>query len=267
MSEPATQAQIDAAQSYETLFVPALFGQFAPVVAGAARIGRGQRALDVGCGTGVLAREAMVRVGAEGRVSGIDAAPGMLAVAKRNSSAIDWHQGVAESLPFDDRSFDAVVCQFALMFFADRLRALREMLRVLTAHGMLAVAVWDAIESMPAYASEAALLERSAGRAAADALRAPFALGDPSMLGRLLSDAGATSIDISTVRGHADFPSVRTMVEADLRGWLPVMGVVLDDDLIGRILREAEQALVGYAGANGRAKFSLSAHIATARRA
>src|SRR5262245_32701126 len=57
MSEPTLQAQIDAANAYEALFVPALFGQWAPKVADAAQIQPGQRALDVACGTGVLARE------------------------------------------------------------------------------------------------------------------------------------------------------------------------------------------------------------------
>jgi ubiquinone/menaquinone biosynthesis C-methylase UbiE len=99
MSEPTLQAQIDAANAYEALFVPALFGQWAPRVADAAQIRPGQRVLDVACGTGVLAREVTLRIGSSGRVAGIDPSPGMVAVAKQFAPAVEWREGVAESLP------------------------------------------------------------------------------------------------------------------------------------------------------------------------
>lgn len=190
----------------------------------------------------------------------------MLALAKQLAPAIEWREGVAESLPFPDRSFQAVVSQFALMFFTDRRQVLREMLRVLTPGGRLAVAVWDSLDNIPAYAFEAALLDRMAGRQAADALRAPFMLGNRKDLAALFSDAGIDIVDITTHQGAAQFPSIRTMVEADLRGWLPVMGVILNDDLIGRILQEAEQALNSYAAADGRVAFQLSAQLVAAKK-
>ncbi|KAB2890358.1 MAG: methyltransferase domain-containing protein [Desulfobulbaceae bacterium] len=263
MSEPTLQAQIDAARAYEALFVPALFGQWAPVVADAAHIRPGQRVLDVGCGTGVLAREIASRIGSEGRVVGIDPNPGMVAVARQFASLVDWREGVAESLPFPEHSFEAVVSQFALVFFANRRQALREMLRVLNPGGRLAVAVWDSLDNIPAYAAEVALLEQMAGRQAADALRAPFALGNLKDLAALFSEAGVATADITTHHGTAQFPDIRPMVEADLRGWLPVMGVVLAEDLINRILLEAGQALGSYATSDGRIAFDLSARLVT----
>ena len=266
MGEPTLRGQVDAAKAYEALFVPALFGQWAARVADAAQIQPGQRVVDVACGTGILAREIATRVGSAGRVAGVDPSPGMLAVAKQLAPAIEWREGSAESLPFPDQSFDAVVSQFGLMFFTDRRQALREMLRVLTPGGRLAVAVWDSLDNMPAYASEVALLERMAGRQAADALRAPFVLGDRADLTALCSEAGMASARVTTHRGTAQFPSIRTMVEADLRGWLPVMGVLLSEDEIDRVLREAEQALGSYATAEGGATFQLSAHLVTAEK-
>jgi ubiquinone/menaquinone biosynthesis C-methylase UbiE len=260
MSEPTLQTQIDAANAYEALFVPALFGQWAPKVADAAQIQPGQRALDVACGTGILARELSSRTGSSGRVTGIDPSPGMVAVAKHLAPAVEWWKGVAESLPFPDQSFDAVVSQFGLMFFTDRPQALREMQRVLAPGGHLAVAVWDSLDNIPAFARLVALLEQTAGRRAADALRAPFALGDRQELASLFSDAGATSAEITTHNGTARFPSIRTMVEAELRGWLPVVGVILTEDQIGRILQEAEHALSPYADTEGRVAFHLSAY-------
>jgi ubiquinone/menaquinone biosynthesis C-methylase UbiE len=119
------------AEVYEELFVPALFRQWGPIVADAARIGEGDRVLDVACGTGVLACCASDRVGPRGAVKGLDANADMLAVACRKSVQAEWIEGKAESLPFADESFDAVVSQFGLMFFDDRPGAIREMMRVL----------------------------------------------------------------------------------------------------------------------------------------
>jgi len=255
------EIQVAAAQAYEALFVPALFAPWAPHVADAANLAPGLRVLDVACGTGVLAREAFARTGPSGYVAGLDPAPGMLAVAQELAPSVDWRQGSAESIPFPDATFDAVVCQFGLMFMEPG-EAIREMLRVLRPGGCMVVAVWDEVGSIPAYAAEAALVERLAGPRAAEALRAPFALGDRRRLESLLLAAGTGSPRIDTVRDAATFPGVRVMVEADLRGWLPLMGVELAEERISRILDEAEEALRGFVTDDGRITFATSAHIA-----
>ena len=261
MGRSAPQDQVAAASAYEDLHVPALFGQWTARVADAAGIRAGDRVLDVACGTGVLAREAASRVGPDGCVAGVDPNPGMLAVAERLEPAIEWRQGVAEALPYPTGSFDAVVSQFGLMFFPDRAAALREMLRVLVPGGRIAVAVWESLENSQAYPIEVALLDRIAGPRAADALRAPFVLGDRGELAQLFQGAGVGSVQIATHRGTARFPSVRTMVEADLRGWLPVMGVDLPEEQIQAILEEAEDALRRYATRGGTVEFESPAHI------
>lgn len=132
MAEPERwQVSTDAAEVYESCFVPAIFGAWASPVADAAGIRRGTKVLDVGCGTGVLAREALRRVGQEGRVVGLDLNEGMLAVAARGEPSIEWRRGDAASLPFEDAKFDVVVSQFALMYFPDRVTSLHEMWRTL----------------------------------------------------------------------------------------------------------------------------------------
>ena len=266
MSDPKLQDQIEAATAYEELFVPALFRQFAPKVADAAGVSPGERVLDVACGTGVLAREILKRVGPTGRVSGVDLVAGMIEVAREIAPAIDWREGKAEALPFSDESFDAVVSQFGMMFFTDPAQAIREMLRVLKTRGRFAVAVWDTLHNIPAYEAADELLQRTLGQQASDALRAPFTLGDRDELSKMFSEAGAQSLDVTTHSGTAEFPSIRTMVEADLRGWLPVMGVNLSEEQISQTLEEAEAALAAYATSDGQVRFHLSAHIVSGKR-
>jgi SAM-dependent methyltransferase len=263
MSDESLQVQIEAAKAYEALFVPALFRQWTPILATAAHIQTGQRVLDVACGTGVLAREASTHVGPGGTVVGVDRSPGMIAVAKELAPQVEWREGVAESLPFSDQSFDAVVSQFGLMFFNDRQQAIREMFRVLASGRKFAVAVWDSLDSMPAYATVVELLESTAGTPAADALRAPFVLGDPQQLSALFAQAGVGQAQISTEQGVARFPSIRVFVEADLRGWLPMVGVVLNEEQIEFILSAAETEFSSYAAEDGSISFDLSAHIIT----
>jgi SAM-dependent methyltransferase len=187
----------------------------------------------------------------------------MLAVARERSSTIAWREGAAETLPFPNGSFDAVVSQFGLMFFQDRRAAIREMWRVLRPGGRLAIAVWDGLASMPAFAAEVALLQRVAGQRAADALRVPFALGDRSALACAAADAGIERPSIDTHAAQARFSSVRALVEADLRGWLPRMGVSLPEPIIEATLAEADDALAPYvtASPDGGVSFATSAYV------
>ncbi len=263
MNFTASEEEIAAAAAYENLHVPALFRQWAQRVLDAAHFQPGCRVLDVACGTGILAREAKLRLGEGGFVAGLDASPGMLTVAQQLDPSVEWREGVAESLSYEDSSFNRVVSQFGLMFFRDRHKALREMMRVLNPAGRMAIAVWDSLDNSEAYPIEVALLEGLAGQQAAEALRAPFVLGDRAELAQLFQDAGVASVEIATHSGTARFPGIRTMVEADLRGWLPVMGVVLTEEHIEVILREAEQSLSQYVTPEGTVEFESQAHIVT----
>jgi len=266
MDDQRLEEEVAGATAYEALHVPALFSEWTTRVLDAAHVEAGHRVLDVACGTGVLARAAAKRVGGAGRVSGVDPNPGMLTVARRLADGIDWEHGTAEALPTADSSFDRVVSQFGMMFYSDRGQAVVEMLRSLVPEGRLAIAVWDSLENSPAYAREVDLLQRMAGSDAAAALRAPFVMGERAELEQLLRDAGAEEVEGVTPMGRASFPSIRSMVEADLRGWLPVMGVDLEEGLIQAILAEAEQDLSEFVAANGRAEFDSPAHIVSGQK-
>ena len=259
------QVTRSVADIYEEFFVPALFQEWAPRLADAARLATGQRVLDVACGTGVLAREAAKRVAPDGAVVGLDRNEGMLAVAQRKAPAVTWKAGLAESLPFPDRGFDAVVSQFSQMFFEDRAKALREMGRVLKPGGRMAVAVWDALETSPGYAAMAALLQRLFGQRIASELHAPFSLGDRGALRALFGEAGIADIEIRTEVGKARFPSIEAWVRTDVKGW--TLADLIDDDQYRLLQREAATALLPYAKSDGQVVFDGPAHIVSARKA
>jgi len=256
------QVTRSAAEVYEEFFVPALFLEWAGRVADAAQLAPGQKVLDVACGTGALTCEVAPRLEPGGSAAGLDRNEGMLAVARRKAPAVEWRLGRAERLPFPDHAFDAVVSQFGLMFFEDRVAALTEMGRVLRPGGRLAVAVWDSLDRTPGYAAMTALLERLFGARVANELRAPYVLGDPDTLRALFAQAGLQQVEIRTPAGTARFPSIESWVHTDVRGW--TLADLIDDAQYRTLLREAERELIAYVQPDGTVTFRAPAHIVTA---
>jgi SAM-dependent methyltransferase len=263
MAEPERwQVSTDAAEFYESCFVPAIFGAWAGPVADAAGIRRGDKALDVGCGTGVLAREALRRVGQEGQVVGLDLNAGMLAVAARTEPNVEWRQGDAASLPFEDASFDVVVSQFALMYFPDRVPSLREMWRTLAPGGRLTVASWAPINHARGYQILVDIAARQCGHEAADVLAAPFVLGDPAELGELYADSGIPGAKVTLHEGSIQFPSVAEFIRIEVNG--SPLADMLSDDAMQALAAESEDALVEFVVPSGAIVMPMDAHIVTA---
>jgi SAM-dependent methyltransferase len=255
-----------AAEVYDQFFLPALFQDWADPMVRAASIRPGQQVLDVACGTGVLTVAVAESVGPGGEVIGLDINEGMLDVARKRSSQIDWRQGRAESLPFEDERFDAVVSQFGLMFFEDRRGAIQEMVRVLRPGGRLAVAVWDSLENTPGYAKVTELLARLFDAEMAAALEAPFILGDRRDLEPLFAGQMLDNLRIETLEGIARFPSIESWMYTDVKGW--TLADQLDDEQFDLLQRAAREELKPFVGEDdGTVRFRAPAHIVTGTKA
>jgi SAM-dependent methyltransferase len=247
-----------AAEIYNEFFVPALFDQWPANLLDSAGVRRGDRVLDVGCGTGVLARAASNLVGDHGHVVGVDPNEGMLAVARRTPGIV-WKQGAAEDLDFPDAAFDHVVSQFVMMFVEDRRRAAQEMARVLVPGGRLAIATWASLDETPGYAAMAGLLDRLFGSDAANALRQPYVLGDPDRLVELYSPDFA-DLEVRQHAGVARFDSIEAWVHTEIRGWT-LSDMPADD--YRSLLKEARKELATFTDSRGRVEFPAPALIAS----
>ena len=102
----------------------------------------GQRALDVGCGPGALTSLLVERLGAAA-VSAIDPSAPFVAATRARLPDVDVRQGTAESLPFEDGTYDLAIAQLVVHFMADPVAGLREMARVTRTGGAVAACVWD----------------------------------------------------------------------------------------------------------------------------
>lgn len=258
-SASAGQVNKSAAQIYDEFFVPALFGEWAKPLGAAAGLSAGHNVLDVACGTGATARFAHLITGPRSHVVGLDRNSGMLDVARARSPEITWIDGRAEALPFPDRTFDTVLCQFGLMFFDDPVTALREIKRVTRPGGRTAVSVWDDVGNSPGYARMIGLLSRLFGAEAANALRAPFSLGGLPTLEGLLAEADWSDATVTTRTGTARFPSIYEWVRLDVRGW--TLADMIDDQQFDTLVEAADIELAEFASDDGTVSFAAPAHI------
>jgi SAM-dependent methyltransferase len=180
--------------------------RFAPVVDAViarAAIAAGESVLDLGTGTGAVARRAAAIVGPSGCVTGVDISPDMLALAQQRASALGFSnvrllEGRAESIPADDGAFDVVLASLSLMYVINREAAASEIARVLRPGGRLLAAVWgDSAQC------DIVLLQETAGRFADPAPVpgvGPGALAEPSTFLRNLAAAGIeTTLETETL--------------------------------------------------------------------
>ena len=259
------QIPVQAAEMYESAFVPAFFAQWAPILCGAAGIAPGQQVLDVACGTGVVARTAADLVGPGGRVVGVDLNEAMLTVARRVRPDVEWRRGDAGDLPVDDGTFDAALCQMALMFFPDRAAALAEMRRVVRAGGTVAVAVPGRLEAQAAFEPFVAMAARHAGPEAVALLSSYFVCGDLDDVAGVVESAGLRVMTAEVRTGTYRAPSVDAFVTTEVES-TPLAGRI-GDDVYQRIRAGAHEVLAAFTAADGSVAAPFGTNVVAAHRA
>ena len=254
----------EQAQAYQDLFVPALFGQWAPKLTDCARMRHGQSVLDVACGTGVVARAARDVVGPGSRVVGIDLNPSMLQVARDASPDLEWVLGDAEDLPFADAEFDVALCQSALFFFPDPGRAVTEMARVVVPGGVVALQTYAALAEQPAYGPFVELVARHAGPEARVLLGTYWSQGDVEGLLGLTSSAGLSLLESRSSLGVAVFPSAAAVADTEIRA--TPLAEQITPETYALVVAGTEELLARYADESGVVRVPIRATLVAARK-
>ncbi len=204
------------AHDYDEIVLPATSQAFAPLLDSVGDL-HGLRVLDLASGTGHLAQQAVAR-GAT--VVGIDVAAGMVELARRNVPNATFHEGDAEALPFEDKSFDVVLCCFGVQHFAHPELAFCEAARVLKPGGICAFTAWHGPEKgseffgilLGTYQTHA---EMEVGLPPAPPM---FALADPVVHDPMLTQAGFEDIHTQEVAVAWPLRGPETTLEFALKG-------------------------------------------------
>jgi ubiquinone/menaquinone biosynthesis C-methylase UbiE len=269
MSSPAQSLDFsNFAAIYERFLVGPLFQPWARVMVARVAPMPGERALDVACGTGIVARTVRERLGSAASIVGVDLSPAMLAAARQAAPDIDWREGNATSLPLAaGEQFDVAFCQQGLQFVSDKPAAARELRRALTAGGRLAVATWRPDDEIPIFRQMRETAEGHVG-AIVDQ-RHSFA--DAEALAALLSDAGFRDVTVQTLDDTTRFddgPLFARLNTMALMGMSPAAKAMDEPDrarVVAAIVEDCVQrVLPRYADGTGIA-FANCTNLATAR--
>ena len=217
----------NAAELYEQYLVPTIFVPWAQHLLGRIVPQAGDNVLDVACGTGIVARMAKARVGASGKVAGVDLNAGMLGVAKAivGDGSIDWIEADVGAIPLDDQTFDVAYCQQGLQFFPDKVGALKEIARLLRPGGSCMAVVAQSLEQNPLMRSQVAALTRHINADAAAGIRAVCGLSDGQEIASLFEGAGFKNVAWERVDLTLTYKDGRAFVRNGIMS-TPVAGIV-----------------------------------------
>ncbi|MFC5605828.1 class I SAM-dependent methyltransferase [Variovorax soli] len=207
---------------YDTLMVPLIFEAYAGDVAARIAASRPMSVLETAAGSGVVTRALAPRLGTEARYVVTDLNQPMLDYAATRQGAdsrITWQQADALHLPFEDASFDVVLCQFGAMFFPDRVAGYAEARRVLRPGGLFVFSVWDRIEENE-FADEvtsamATVFPQDPPRFLA---RTPHGYHDVAVIRSEVNSAGFSHVELETIEKVSRASSARQAATAYCQG-------------------------------------------------
>jgi len=253
-------------EKYERLMVPLIFRPYAEELARRARALQQRRVLETAAGTGALTR-ALHEALPDAEIVATDLNQPMLDVNAQHvrSDRVRFVEADAQQLPFEDESFDLVVCQFGSMFFPDKVGGHAQAHRVLRTGGHYLLAIWDAIERNPLTdVTQQVLIDSFPDDPPLFMREGPFGYSDPLRIESDLHEAGFDTVDIETVELRSRCPSAHDAAAALCYG--TPMGTELDEREVGsleRVFPLVEHALRRFEAPTG-IDAPMSAHVVTA---
>ncbi len=253
-------------QLYDTHLVPLIFAPYADDLAGRLRPMSLTRVLEVAAGTGVVTRALAATLPEAAGIVATDLNQPMLdqAAAIGTTRAVEWRQADAMQLPFGDGTFDAVVCQFGVMFFPDKAKAFAEARRVLRPGGVLVFNVWDRIEENEfADTVTTALASVFPDDPPRFMARTPHGYHDPGVIARDLRVGGFLAPKIETVAARSRATSARIPAIAFCQG-TPLRSEIetRDASRMAEVIDVATEAIARRFG-RGAVDGKIQAHVVT----
>ncbi|MDH5763907.1 MAG: class I SAM-dependent methyltransferase [Nitrospinota bacterium] len=208
---------------YDTCLGPLLFEFSAKDLANRTSqiIPSNSKILEIACGTGISTYHLRETLPETCKIVATDLNDAMLDIARnklKNHSGISFQSADALSLPFGDLDFDAVLCQFGIMFFPDKPKGLAEMFRVLKPGGNLIFNVWDSLEHNPCAAIAHETICRFFDNDPPQFLKTPFGFFDIDHIQNLMTRAGFINFEVHTVSETAEGISAATIAKGFVEG-------------------------------------------------
>jgi ubiquinone/menaquinone biosynthesis C-methylase UbiE len=254
-------------ENYDRNMVPLIFAAYAGDIAQRIAALAPKAVLETAAGSGVVTRAVASVLSADASYVVTDLNQPMLDYAQSKQGAdsrIRWHQADAQALPFEDRAFDVVCCQFGAMFFPDRPSGYREAKRVLKTGGCFLFNVWDRIEEN-VFADDVtnALAEFFPNDPPRFMARTPHGYHDTTLIRSDLAKAGFTDVVIETRAAQSRAPSARHVALAYCQG------TPLRNEIEGRGNLEAATDHAAFVIArrhgDGEVSAKIQAHVILAR--
>ncbi len=197
---------------YDRYLGPLIFETYAEDLAKRLTALNAERVLETAAGTGIVTRALLRSLPAGASIVATDLNQPMLdhAAGQVPSGRVSWQKADAQALPFPDRAFDAMVCQFGVMFFPDKQQAYREARRVLKPGGHFIFNVWDGIE----YNEFADLVSTAVADMFADdpprfLARTPYGYHEQQAVIAEVRSAGFTNVAVETLTRRSVAPTCR----------------------------------------------------------